>query len=450
MGTDLILFPGPVLAAKGAACFTCFAQLPTLNKCSRCKRIRYCSQKCQKKDWNDGHKKLCKVLLGLSDFYPPVEAQTWQQYRQQVLSSVAALRVCGAQVKPITLNDERILLYQAYCSNCYRTPLQLAPDTKLKLCPNCFIAATCTSCSSTPETHACAKLFSIARAEMFAIDHFLKTGEPTIQMPTELPRSTYRPLSTAASWLDYFTVISEKSMLVGKISPDLQPLQPEYDQLASALTAASDKHSMILTTLAAFEAAIPDLPTKEHITLHLVGATGKELDALMLFEELLHLLPKLRALSYAFVGPQLPKPMEGTHSVALDCCPPCTNAGRSRTMSMFQGSYHEYVKGADFALPDLAVVFHSGHSQEAQEEWKPTIEYLVEAGFPTAFTTFNEKEMLEETQGLRRMGAKFVQEGEKNRWMGMRPLLDPMEEEEGSVYHMNMYWYMIAGSGMRT
>lgn len=27
--------------------------------CGRCKRVRYCSTDCQKKDWGEGHKKLC-------------------------------------------------------------------------------------------------------------------------------------------------------------------------------------------------------------------------------------------------------------------------------------------------------------------------------------------------------------------------------------------------------
>lgn len=324
---------------------------------------------------------------------------------------------------------------------------QLPKDDKLKLCQDCFIASYCTSCSTTTHDHACAKLFSIAKAEMFAIDHYLDTGEPTLSMQTEIPRSTYRPLSTAKSWYEYFANISDKGPLIsGKVSADLEPVGIGNDIRASALMAASDKHSMILTITAALEAVFPDLGSKEEITLHVIGATNKELDALMLFEEMLHLLPKLKTLLCSFVGPQLPQPVGGNGRIVLDCCPPCTNAGRTRAVKMFKGTYHEYLKNKEYEKPDLGVVFHSGHSQEAQEQWGPTIEYLASSGYPTVFTTFNEKEMTEEVEGLKKMGAKFVKEGEKNKWMGMRPLLDPLEEVEASVYHNNMCWYIIAGS----
>ncbi|CZT11857.1 uncharacterized protein RAG0_15877 [Rhynchosporium agropyri] len=96
----------------------------------------------------------------------------------------------------------------------------------------------------------------------------------------------------------------------------------------------------------------------------------------------------------------------------------------------------------DFQVPDLAVSFHTGHSQESQDSWQPTVDYLCEAGFPILFTTFNEneKEMREETGGLKKRGARFWREAEGNKWMGMRPLLDPLEEVEGSVYNDNQYW----------
>ena len=264
-------------------------------------------------------------------------------------------------------------------------------------------------------------------------------------MPTEIPRSTYRPLSTATSWYDYFTSISDKApSITGKVTPDLKPLNG-HDQASNALIAASDKNTMILTIIAALEAVFPDLANMQSITLHLIGATAKELDALMLFEEMHHLLPSLKFLHCAFIGPQLPTPVDGGRKMDLDCCPPCTNAIRGRSVSMFKGPYHSYVQDSAFQKPDLGVVFHSGHSQEAQEQWRPSIEYLMTAKFPTVFTTFNEKEMKEETEGLRASGAGFLREGQKNKWMGLRPLLDPLEEVEGSVYNNNQYWYILSG-----
>lgn len=52
--------------------------------------------------------------------------------------------------------------------------------------------------------------------------------------------------------------------------------------------------------------------------------------------------------------------------------------------------------------------------------------------------------MTEETALLKARGVKFIQEGEINRWKGMCPILEAMEEKENSVYYLNYYWYIIA------
>jgi splicing suppressor protein 51 len=262
-------------------------------------------------------------------------------------------------------------------------------------------------------------------------------------MPTQAPKSIYTPLSTADSWYDYYTQISDKQMITGLLAPDLRPLAGNAE-MASALTAATDKSTMILTIIAALEAVFPDLATKSTIKLHLVGATGKELDALMLFEEMLHLLPSLQELHCAFVGLEMPTPQSPSEKLVLDCCPECTKAGRIRSVEMWKGAYHDYIKTDNYSKPDLAVAFHTGHSQEMVEEWTPTIKYLVNADHCTIFTTFNEKEMAEETEILKSLGAKFLVQGEKNKWKGMKPMLEVMEEIENSVYYNNQCWYVVA------
>jgi len=46
---------------------------------------------------------------------------------------------------------------------------------------------------------------------------------------------------------------------------------------------------------------------------------------------------------------------------------------------------------------------------------------------------------------LNDLGAKFLVTGEVNKWRGMRPMLEVMEEKENSIYFAHHYWYVLAG-----
>jgi splicing suppressor protein 51 len=276
------------------------------------------------------------------------------------------------------------------------------------------------------------------------IQHYLETKQTSVDMPTIAPRSTYLPLSSAPSWGYFFTKISDKSMVKDLISPDLKPLVGN-DEMASALTAATYKSSRMLTIIAGLELTFPNLATKEDLTLHVIGANAVELDSLMMFEEIIHLLPALRKLHCVFVGIELPNPVDGNSRVLLNCCQNCMNSGRQHSMEMWKGAYHNVVTTSKLPKPDIAVAFHTGSSQTAVELWTPTLKYLVDAGHATIFTTFNEDEMRGETQNFKNLGAKFVVEGQRNKWQAMRPQLEIAEQIENSIYYDHMYWYVIAG-----
>jgi hypothetical protein len=51
--------------------------------------------------------------------------------------------------------------------------------------------------------------------------------------------------------------------------------------------------------------------------------------------------------------------------------------------------------------------------------------------------------MREETEILKRFKANFIQEGKINKWKGICPILDVMEESEGQIYYFNHYCYII-------
>jgi splicing suppressor protein 51 len=53
--------------------------------------------------------------------------------------------------------------------------------------------------------------------------------------------------------------------------------------------------------------------------------------------------------------------------------------------------------------------------------------------------------MRDEVQVLQTLGAKFMIEGQQNKWRGMQRMLEMMEEKENDIYYAHHYWYVIAG-----
>lgn len=344
------------------------------------------------------------------------------------------------RVSPPMLTDIR---YQPRCANCHRNAFQISRDSKLLLCPTCLLVHHCTSCNASQHEAKCSFFQEIRQAEEFDIQHYLRTGQTSPETCTETPRKTYIPLSQVNSWYEYYTRISDKAMLAGAVSPDLKPLAG-HALIGGLLVAATQKCSTATTIVSALEAVYSDLGTKQTINIHLIGATTAEFDSLMTFEEILHLLPSLQEIHCSLVGIELPRPV-GSGRVILDCCEACVAAKRKRSVELWTGAYHDYIKTDMYVKPDLAVAFHSGHTMEAVKEWKPTIDHLVNAEHCTLFTTYNEDEMLEEMETLKKRGAIFVREGEKNKWRGMRPRLEALEVVEDCVYYYNQYWYIVAG-----
>lgn len=51
----------------GKHCDTCFKSSPDIKKCEGCKLLYYCSKECQKRHWDDGHKRECKSFRKKED-----------------------------------------------------------------------------------------------------------------------------------------------------------------------------------------------------------------------------------------------------------------------------------------------------------------------------------------------------------------------------------------------
>ncbi|KAJ4293256.1 hypothetical protein N0V90_008538 [Kalmusia sp. IMI 367209] len=254
-------------------------------------------------------------------------------------------------------------------------------------------------------------------------------------------------------------MISDKQQIEGKFKTDFSSIDDSISKNGSAkekdeaermlmfLLCATDNLTMPLTIVSALE----DMTWGEsHVSIHIVGATDRELVALGNFEEILHLVPSLRSLHITAVGPGIPGGIENGGPYlprqSLDCCPVCKEDGRERSISLYQGVYHDFTKHAKFEKPDLVVLFNSRwmYDDDAKSQWEPTIKALVEDNVPALFTTNNADDAQNEQRRMKELGGKFLVEVGENKWRGLVPTPKFIDEEYGMWYH-NAYRYMIQG-----
>ncbi|KAF2789043.1 hypothetical protein K505DRAFT_378496 [Melanomma pulvis-pyrius CBS 109.77] len=449
----------PVGAIRGYLCFRCFSPSANLMKCSACKRAGYCSKQCQKLDWSIVHKNHCKLFKTVNE----VEEQqyqasrTWTQYSKVLYLTVKSIRDAAP-------NDDIlhfVVQAQAYCASCRRTAVQLLTrKIALKRCDKCRLVFSCADCNGIHSPSVCSVYQNFARVEEFRIGFFEDTGKASPVTCTQFPRKDRKLLNGSAGWYDYLVNISDKPQIKDTIKPDFSGLtdivfqvgsvkdQEDQERMRMFLLCATDNLTMPLTILSALEDVSWDKP---HLNIHLLGATGREFLALSNFEEILHLVPGLRSLHITAVGPSS---WQGAANQAtpffpkmnLDCCPSCKVDGRKRTVASYRGVYHDFVTTPDYEEPDLVVLFNSGwvDGLDAESHWEPTIKLLIEGGIPALFTTYNVQEAQNETAKLIMLNAKFVVEPDKNKWSGLVPTPEFIDEEYG-MWFQNAYRYIIQG-----
>lgn len=376
-------------------------------------------------------------------------ANIYQHRNAQIAKTSAAGEQLGDMVAAV--------IGQPYCSSCHRGRMHLGSQVTLESCKTCRLVSTCNDCVTTHTAEECQYYCLIGELEEYKLRHFeAHTTISASVTPTKPKTSRARqPLSAIHGWLDYYRWISDKRNISAFIAADFSfdPGELESDAARNQwrhLLLATDSLTMPLTILAALEDSVPDLPKAGTLTLHIVGAAGKEFRSLKLFEEVLHMLPTVAHLKVVLVGPEAPGASAGQtggldQDIELDCCSTCISNDRRRTVTSFQGGYHEYATKPAYTKPDLAVLFHSGRSQANVEEWKPTTHFLVDSGTRTLCTTYTEREAREETAELDELGVRFVRRPQINKWQGLAPLPELLEGPEHGAYYNNYYRYIFQG-----
>lgn len=281
------------------------------------------------------------------------------------------------------------------------------------------------------------------------MDHIKETGEAMIQLPSENPRHTYKPLHTAQSWKDYFKDVSN-SLFARYITKEFSPADDDNACLQACrfLKIAVDSSSLILTILAGLESEIPSLASRTKLTIHIIGADDQEIRRARMPEDLYHLLPKLQHLVVGYVGPDVGSAHGNTTKLLeFECCPKCQSMGRSpRQAFLADDLYHDFAESDLFAKypPDLIIAPNSGHAESQVQRWQPTLQCILELGVPAVFTTYNRNEAVDEEQIFDTMGAHFSKRLAENPWRGVLPKFDAFMERY-DVFYFNYYWYIVKG-----
>ncbi|KAI6810895.1 hypothetical protein KC335_g5175 [Hortaea werneckii] len=447
----------PLLAIRGFRCFRCLQEADTLSKCGACRRAAYCSIPCQIADWHIAHKYQCHAFQEVNAAERRDSGdKNWEQYTTALHQKAQIAKLAA----PAAHSGELLqaVIGQAYCASCYRSPSQLREGQSLHPCKICHLAAVCEDCESSHTAQQCSHNQLLADMEDYKLKHFEDNATVAATITPTKPKRSGRAtaLSHLDGWLDYFKTIGSKRDVGSFISKDFNFDMPDTAVDADMsherwrhLLLTTDGLSMPLTVLAALEdiVGLDDLRT---LTLHIVGAAGKEFRSLNLFEEILHLAPAIRHLHVVLIGPESPGESAGQtgdfgQEIELDCCQDCATDGRRRTVTSFQGGYHEYALRPAYQKPDLAVLFHSGRSQAHVEEWQPTTSFLIDSRTRTLCTTYTQREAQEETAELDSLDVCFLARPEVNKWRGLAPLPELLEGPEHSAYYNNYYRYVFEG-----
>jgi splicing suppressor protein 51 len=329
----------------------------------------------------------------------------------------------------------------------------------LKACIDCHLLHHCSECFNPHSKTICASFQTQNKIEQFRHQYFEDTGKASVIACTATPRSAFKPLAQCDGWYDYFVNVSDKAFIKGHIERDFSGITPsavkqgadkqEFEESRRMfLLLGTDTLTMPLTVAAALEDL--QLVATPVLKVHLLGATGREFLGMSAFEELFHLIPSLKILDIAAVGPSSQLFGQGSEGYApkvdLPCCEACQSQGRKRPLSAYKGLYHDFAKSSFYEKPDLIVAFNSGcvDGDDADSDWDKTIRLIVESNVPALFTTYNPRESRHEQVKMKSLGAKFIVEPEMNKWRSLVPMPEFLDAEH-EMWSNSYNRYIVKG-----
>ncbi|KAG8936342.1 hypothetical protein FRC02_002935 [Tulasnella sp. 418] len=444
----------PRLAYVGQACFKCYARSAEkkLMRCSKCKRVHYCSVDCQKADYKN-HKEICRALatlLGDSSVpTPSYQTSTREELERHAMKlSYATISHMGPLLRRnLTTIEQNLVAWEPRCVLCYKREVDLNPDpkssSKSSLTPcHCLLSFYCSEAhaNESKESHTveilenglsqCDLNTQCNRDQYFQLDARKDMGQ-----------SDSNPPSTPFVWAperikDQYESLLKYEPLVG-VMKSIDDISPQwrkwfedsgcpFTHVPTVMRLATKSLTIPLTTLYGFDVLYSKPEFGPKLVIHYIGTADFEvLSGGPAHEEIAHSIPTTKTLDLHFIGPELQaitKSMKSSKVVDMEACPTCQQAGKTRIHTFHAYKYHDWVHslGDQYTKPDIAVIFNSGIHEE-ESSFAPTIRLLVEQGIPTIITSYNELEVRQDLAAVQNSvkgesGVNIVMEPKRNPW----------------------------------
>ncbi|KAJ7607994.1 hypothetical protein DFH06DRAFT_1249125, partial [Mycena polygramma] len=406
-------------------------------------------------DWKP-HKPMCKALSAIEKD-PAAVAALLSSVANQGTTDLGALRkiteehrsiivkYCQLRMnRPATTAERNLVAWEPRCIVCTRTDQLIRmeassngptvePLPRLSPCPHCNLSFCCSpahweiarplhdgSCEDGHDGLSQCDINREVRADVKFANEMSGLGD-------NLEEFTWAPKRTTPAWTTLTGTSWEKEF--GDEMRKSIGVQ-EARSMGPRIRAASDNLSMPMTILYALEQLNnDDAWTRKHtLTIHMIGASEKEIDGVEAFEEILHRVPEVKTLKLVLCGPEMPCG-RAPQTITIKTCSDCTRRGRKRVHEQANDMYHGFVraKGSKFEAPDLCIAFNSGASEESSHTWPATFKILVDRKIPSVFTSYSRDEAEGEAKMLRAAGAKLISDlgPAKNPWGSIKVMPKP-------------------------
>ncbi|KAJ7873967.1 hypothetical protein B0H13DRAFT_2669175 [Mycena leptocephala] len=430
---------GPLQAVIGLACRKCYKEEDVeLSRCGGCRRISYCGTECQNADWKR-HKPMCKALASLEknsaaaarlvSLLPKKPSSDLQEIRKLTDEQV---EIYFTYLPRQTTVEHSWIQYEPRCLICTRTEMVMRMETgdvtqHLIPCPRCM-RSFCCSPAHWEAAHTIHHGPStdwrdgLSHCQMNIFVHMQATVDTSAKnsLLDRRGQLLWVPGRVKSRWVSV-----EGKTWEGEFDEEICKSYGMPVTIPSSSTflisSASDTLSMPMTILYGLSKLNEDdgWTRKQKLTVHVLGATIREVSCRIVFEEILHRLPEVKTLEIILCGPDVPSRDSFDHEI----CRECIARGRSCVLKCAANTYHGFVRkqGNQFATPDLCIAFNSGAAQgHLGYTWRTSIKVLVERKLPSLFTAYDREEAEDDAAMLRAAGA------------ALHPLLGPCLNRWGS------------------